>query len=94
MPDSIVGGLNRRVADVNRYNELLVHASSEHAISDFARREQAYAIGTAALPVKTTAGAMLWVRNDDTTYDFFVTDVWVSWNGDTKNDYLVGLRRR
>ena len=70
------------LAEVNDENQLIVKAASESMISHRSHADStAYGISTPMLTITTTGGRILYIKNINSTKNFYLTDVWFSWNG-------------
>ena len=78
------------MAHVDSENHLHTTATTESMIAHRSHYDAtAFGGGTPMLSITTTGGRVLYVRNDSTTHDLVISDMWWSWNGGNTSGVTV-----
>ena len=78
------------LAQVDDENHLHTSSSTESMIAHRSHYDSsAFGLTTTMLTLTTTGGRMLYIKNISSSKDFYITDVWFSWNGGTTNHNTV-----
>ena len=87
MPDMIRDGTGKGyLVAVDKENHLHTMATTESLIAHRSHyNSTAFGGSTPLLTLTTTGGRMLYIRNDSTSHDFCISDMWFSWNGGSTN---------
>ena len=83
MGETIMDGTGSKYeAKVDDENNLHTTASCESMIGHRSHYDaSAFGTTTPILTITSTGGKVLYLRNNDTTLQFTLTDIWFSWNG-------------
>jgi len=87
MPDMISDGRGKgNLAEVNSEQQLLTFATTTPLIAKRSEFDgNAFGITTPMRTITTTGGRILFIKNLDSSKNFYFTDFWFNWNGGNTN---------
>ncbi len=82
MPNTIKNGNTGDTAHVDKEGHLHTTSSCESLIAHRSHYDaSAFGITTPLMAITTTGGRVLYIKNTSSTHEFYLTDIWFSYDG-------------